>query len=116
VALHGMKEWLYASHGIAPSITHYLSARLVQEVAIAVPDVVGVVVGASVDVVVVVTVNHTNTHTHTHITDRGEGQRVSPIDCSARETQGRSYQLALIVITEDSTDFVTGCSLTSPFV
>jgi len=55
-------------------------------------------------------------HTHTHITDRGEGQRVSPIDCSARETQGRSYQLALIVITEDSTDFLTGCSLTSPFV
>ena len=53
---------------------------------LAVPDVVGVVVGSSVDVVVVITVKNTQTHTHTHayISDGSEGQRVGVIDCSAR--------------------------------
>jgi len=51
------------------------------------------VVGGSADVDVIITVKHTHKHTHTHISDGNEGQRVSNIDFSARESLGTAYHL-----------------------
>jgi len=51
---------------------HWLSAYSVKEV----PEVVGVVVDASVEVIVLITVKHTHKHTHTLVTEMRDSASV----------------------------------------